>query len=131
GDRAIDQPRVVRRQALVVEAELRQPAYLEVLDQHVRAGGELAHDPPALVAFEVQLDRALAAVGGVEVGGPEMLPVGAFDERWTPAARIVAGALALDLDDVGPEIGQALSGPGTGKNTGKLEHAETGQGTGH
>ena len=42
GDRAVDQARVVAREARIVEAELGEPADLEVLDQHVGARGELA-----------------------------------------------------------------------------------------
>ena len=53
-----------------------------------------------------------------------MVTVGAFDERRTPTARIVARSLALDLDHVGAEIGQHLSGPGTGEDAGKFENAE-------
>ena len=46
GDRAIDQPRAVRREALVVEPEFGEPADLEVLDQHVRARRKLLDDAP-------------------------------------------------------------------------------------
>ncbi len=53
-----------------------------------------------------------------------MVAVGAFDKGRTPAAGIVAGALALDLDDVGAEIGQQLPGPGSGQNPGKFKDAE-------
>ena len=44
GDRAIDEPRVERAQALVVEAEFGEAADLEVLDQHVRTRRKAAHD---------------------------------------------------------------------------------------
>jgi hypothetical protein len=53
-----------------------------------------------------------------------MVAVGAFHEGRAPAAGIVAGALALDLDDVGAEIGEHLSGPGTGEDAGKFKNAE-------
>ena len=53
-----------------------------------------------------------------------MITVGAFNERRTPSARIVAGAFTLDLDDVGAEIGQHLSGPGPGQDAGKFKDAE-------
>ena len=87
----------------------------------------LLHDAPAVLALEVELDRALAAIGGVEIGGAEMVAVGALDERRPPAAGVVAGALALDLDHVGAEIGQNLPGPRPGQNAGKFEHAHSGQ----
>ena len=111
------------RQARVIEAELGQSADLEILDQHVGAGGELAHDALAFRGLEIELDRAFAAVGGMEIGGAEMPAVGRLDERRPPAAGIVAGALALDLDDVGAEIGENLPGPGPRQDAGKLEHA--------
>ncbi len=44
GDRAIDEARIERLQAGVVEPVLGEPAGLEILDQHVGARGEPAHD---------------------------------------------------------------------------------------
>ena len=123
GHRAVDQARVLLAQACVIEAELGESADLEVLDQHVRARRELSHDAPALLGFEIELDRALAAIGGVEIGGAEMAAVSRFDEGRTPAARIVAGAFALDLDDVGAEVGEHLPGPGARQDAGELDHA--------
>ena len=38
---------------------------------------------------------------------------------------------ALDLDDVGAEIGEQLAGPRTCQNPGKLQHAQTSQRTRH
>ena len=127
GDRAIDQPREFLRQALVVEAELLQPADLEVLDQHVGARGELLHQALAFGGLEVELDRALAAVGAMEIGGAEVAAVGRRHERRAPAAGVVAGALALDLDHVGAEIGQKLPGPRARQDAGEFEDAQTGQ----
>ena len=124
GDRAIDQARIVLAQARLVEPELGEPADLEVLDQHIGARGELFDDAAAFLALEIKLDRALAAIGGMEIGGAEMRSAGGLDERRPPAAGVVAGALALDLDDVGAKIGQQLPGPGTGKNAGKFQHAQ-------
>ena len=69
GDRAIDQPRIVRREALVVEAVLRQAAELEILDQHVGARRELLDDALAFLGLEIDRDRALAAIAGEIVGG--------------------------------------------------------------
>ena len=77
------------------------------------------HDASPLVALEVELDRALAAIGAVEIGGVEMAAVGRLDEWRSPAAGIVAGALALDLDHVGAKIGEDLPGPWTGENSGQ------------
>ena len=67
----------------------------------------------------------------MEIGGAEIAAVGGFHEGRAPAAGVVAGALALDLDDVGTEIGQGLPGPGTGQNAGEFEDADSGEGFRH
>jgi hypothetical protein len=126
-----DQAGVLRREALVVEPELGEPADLEVLDQHIRARGELAHGAAAVLALEIELDRALATVRRMVIGGTEVAAVGALNERRSPSPRVVAGALALDLDHVGAEVGQHLSGPRPGEDAGELEHAKTGERTRH
>ena len=129
--RAIDQPRVVRREALIVETEFGEPADLEIFDQHVRARRKLAHDAASFLALEVELDRTLAAVGGVEISSAEMAAVGRGDERRPPAAGVVACALALDLDHVRTQVGQDLPGPRPRQDTGQFQHAQTGQWTRH
>jgi hypothetical protein len=63
----------------------------------------------------------------MEIGRADVFSVGAFDERWSPAAGVVANALALDFDDVGAKVRQYLSCPGSGQNAGKFEDAETRQ----
>ena len=44
-----------------------------------------------------------------------------------PATGIVASTFAFDLDDVGAEVGQQLSGPGSCEDAGKLKDAEARQ----
>ena len=104
-----------------------EAADLEILDQHVRPGGELPDHAPSLLVVEIELDRALAAVGGMKIGGVEMAAVGRFHEGRTPAAGIVAGPLALDLDHIGAEIGENLPGPGPRQDAGELNYAKSGQ----
>jgi hypothetical protein len=53
-----------------------------------------------------------------------VVAVSPFDERRTPAASIVSRSFALDLDDVGTEVGEQLSGPRPGQDAGKFEYAE-------
>jgi len=53
-----------------------------------------------------------------------MVTVPAFDERRAPSAGIVTSTFTLNLDHVGAEIGQHLSSPGAGKNTGKFKNSE-------
>ena len=131
GHRAINQPRHFRRQAFVVEAELGEPADLEIFNQNIGSRREFFDDAPALFAFEVELNRTLAAVGAVKIGGAEMAAVGGGNKRRAPRTGVVAGAFALDLDHVGPEIGKDLPGPGSRQDAGKLQHAQTSQRTRH
>src|SRR5262249_36593740 len=91
GDRAIDQMRVLGRETFVVEAELFEPADLEVLEPHIRARGELLDQPLALGSLEIKLDGTLAAVGAVEIGRAQMTASGRRHERRAPGAGIVAG----------------------------------------
>ena len=105
--RAIDEPRIERFEALVVEAEFLQAPDLEILDQHVRARRKAPHDLAPPLGREIGDDRAFAAVAGVEIGGRTL--AFRFDERRSPGARLVA-LRALDLDDVGAKIGERLAG---------------------
>src|ERR1035437_9183978 len=79
------------------------------------------------LVLEVVFDRPLAGVGGMEIGRADMLAVGAFHEWRPPAACVVAGPFAFDLDNVRPQIGQRLPRPGPGQDAGKFEDAETRQ----
>ena len=131
GDRAIDEARVVLRQALVVEAEFGEPAGLEVLDHDIGARRELVHDALAVFGLEVDRDRALAAIARMIIRGRHLAAVRALDERRTPAARVVARAGALDLHHVGAEVGEDLARPRPGQDARKLENADTGKRSGH
>jgi hypothetical protein len=53
-----------------------------------------------------------------------MVTICAFNERRTPSAGIVARAFTLNFNDIGTEVGQHLSGPGTGKDAGKFKNPE-------
>ena len=119
--RAIDQPRIERFQALVIEAELPQPPDLEILDQYVGARREPAHDLAPVLGGEISDDRAFSPIAGMEIGGGAL----AFrlDERRSPGARLVALG-ALDLDDVGAEIGERLPGGGACEHAREFENAQ-------
>ncbi len=56
-----------------------------------------------------------------------MAAAGRRHEWRTPGAGVIAGALALDLDDVGAKIGKDLPSPRTGQDPGQLQHAQSGQ----
>src|SRR5208282_6034681 len=78
-------------------------------------------DPPFL--SEIKSQPALVAVAGKVVGaqGP--------GERWSPAAGIVTGAGALDLEHVSPKVAQDLPAKRPRQHAGGVEHANAVQGT--
>jgi hypothetical protein len=57
----------------------------------------------------------------MEIGGVEPLSSFAGDERRAPGAGVVAGSGPLDLDDVGPEIGERLPRPRSSEYTCEFE----------
>ncbi len=101
-DRAVDQRRIDRLQAFIVEPVALEVADLVVLEDDVRFGCELAHDRLTLRAGDVQRERLLAAVGAGEVGGiARGHALGVRQPRRAPRARVVADAGPLHLDDLG------------------------------
>ncbi len=100
GDRAVHQPGIELGQLFVAQAQLFRTADLEVLDHHVAARGQLAGQLQARFALQVQRDRALVAVGAVEVRGI------ARADAQAPVAGVIAAGRVFDLDDVGAEVGQ-------------------------
>ena len=132
GDRAVDQPRACRGERRVVEAVLREPADLVVLEQDVGLRGELTRDGPAFLGRDVQGDRLLAAVGGQEVRRlARGFARGVPGERRAPAPGIVARAGALDLDHFGAQVGEVLAAPGAGQNPRQVQHPASVQRTIH
>ena len=116
GDRAIDQPRIDRLQAFVIQPVGGQPADLEVLQQHIALRHQLADDALALGPGEVDGQRLLVAVGGQVIGGLRgVLAVLILEIGRAPVAGIVARAGALDLDHLGAEVAENLPAPGPGE----------------
>ena len=131
GDGAVDQLGIDRLQAFIVETVFLQTAQLEVLDQDIGLGDQLAHGLRPLRCREIDGDGTLAAVAGVVVGGGQVLAVLALDEGWSPLAGIITFG-AFHLDDVGAEIGQHLPGPWTGEDAGEFDDTHAFQrGIGH
>ena len=91
---------------------------------HVGLGDQSADLGLAIGAFEIDRDRALAAVAAVEIGRAAL---GVGDEGRAPAARVVARAGALDLDHLGAEIGEQLSRPRPRQDARELDHPYPGE----
>ena len=83
-------------------------------DQSLAFGlGDVAGHRP-LVAVRTQIVSSLGSV----------LPLGIFQKGWPPGAGVVTRAGALNLDDVGPQVGQSLGAPGARQNAGEVENAD-------
>ena len=132
GHRAIDDPRVETAHVFVGETEPREIADLEILDQHVAPGREIADQLPPGGLGEIHRHRLLAAIRREEVGrlaGPAPLPVA--EPGRSPGARLVADSRALHLDDFGAQVGEALGGPRARECAGEIEYTEVLERTGH
>ena len=93
-DRAVDDGRVTRCDRLVVQPEPAQCAGPEVLDHHVRSGGELVSGREVGVVSEVECDGPLVAIDRRIVGAEFAA------QRRYPVPGVIAGR-GLDLDHVG------------------------------
>jgi hypothetical protein len=122
-DRAVDHSGVLGRDGIVAEAELLHGAGFEVLDDHVGGAGELGGAGDALGIAQVAHHRALAAVDAREVGA---LPDGV--DGGPPLSGAVALG-ALDLDDVGAEVGEDHGRVRPGEHAGEVCDADPGEGS--
>ena len=106
GDAQDDEPGVRRQQRVRCQVEGLQLARAHVLDEHVGGVEQLAHARVPGRVLEVERDAALAPAEDLpeqRVGVPRGRPA-------HPPGR-VAGR-CLDLDHVGPEVGEVLGRPG-------------------
>src|SRR5262245_8832705 len=131
-DRAIDKPRVDRRESAIVEAILRQSSDLEVLDQDVRCPCQLANSVLALRIGNVDRHRLLSPICREEIGRiAGELASGVGYVGLAPASRIVSCAGTLDLDDLCAKVGQGLARPRARQDPRKIEHANPVEWTAH
>ena len=102
-DRAMDEPRIDRPGARVVDAEPRRDAGPERFDRHVAPAQQALGHLLARVGREVERDAALVAVGRVEV-----------DAAVAVAGMVVPARIAdaglLDLDHVRAQLAQHHGG---------------------
>jgi hypothetical protein len=102
GDRAVHELRTHRAEVVVPGPEPLGDARPEALDEAVGRGDQPAERGHGVRLFEIEGDRALVAIQH-----PAVSRLGS-EARFVPAHVIAAGGL-LDLDDVGPEVGQQAS----------------------
>ena len=89
-DGAIHQAWVRHGTRGIVEPIFFQAAAFEVLDDHVGAVDQSAHESQVGGRTEIRDHRSLAAVTAMKVGGIRVAAIGVLDERRTPAARVIA-----------------------------------------
>ena len=118
-NRAIDQSRIVFRDAVIVEAEPFHDSIGKIFDDDVGARDELERDFPPRIGFEIERDAALVAIGAeikgalsTAGGGHVMTTVITLDRH-------------LDLDDLGAEVGELLRAVGPGEHLREIDHAQT------
>jgi hypothetical protein len=130
-DRAIHQSRKRGAQTVAVQPVAGEAAHLEVLDQHIGFGRQLA-DPRLIGRIgDIERDRPFAPVAGMVIGRAEVHAIVRFDERRPPVPGIVADAGPFDLDDFRAEIRQQLACPGAGEDAREFEDAHALQRAGH
>ncbi len=138
GDRQHHQRRVEFGQPRHGEAESVEHARPEVLQQHVTAPDEFGQRVPPVLALQVEHDRLLVAVAGQEIGGDRLAGIDArvtgrrligrrSDERWSPAAGVVAVTGSLHLDHPGAEVGEHHRRVRPGKRSGQIDDGDVGQ----
>jgi len=71
-----------------------------IAEEHIGFGEKALEDSGARRMIEVEREGTFVAIGRQEIGGLRA------DEGWSPAARLIADAGTLDLDDVGPKIAE-------------------------
>ncbi len=121
-DRAIDEARIDRLQAFVVEAVFIKSTELKVLNHHIRIGNELAYKLPALISAKIGNDRLLATIAGVEIGC--RLFTFHVDKWRAPFAGIIT-LRAFNLDNIRAKVGQRLPDPWARQNAGQFNDFQT------
>ncbi len=107
--RAAHDPRVEVAQIRVGDADLRRYVAPQVGEDRVAGPHQALEDSPAGRVLEIEGDRLLAAVEGLEEQR-----VGVLGVRRHVAADVPARVRILDLDDLRAEIGEVLRAERTG-----------------
>jgi hypothetical protein len=94
----------------------------KALDEHVGLGGEPLHERLPLGRAEVESDGPLVAADHLPPERRPALLIAVVADR-------IVGLRMLDLDDVGPEVGQHRGGQRAGEERRGLEDPQAGQRT--
>ncbi|MNL09996.1 hypothetical protein D3C87_1307830 [compost metagenome] len=121
GARAIDDARIDFLEGLVAEAQARQHAGTEVLDQHIGALDQFVDHFARAFGLEVQGQGALVAVPGQEVGAFAAAQPAVVERQGTEQ---VALARTFHLDDGGAQVGQQLRGERALKKMAEVEDGD-------
>ena len=121
GDRAIDQPGIVRGQRLVAEAKPVHRAGAEILDDDIGGARQPARRRLPVLGLQVERDALLVAVHRTE----RAVVVG-----LAPHPERIAAIRRLDLDDLGAQIGQQHAGEWTADVAGEFEDLDAVKGAG-
>ena len=118
----MDQTVVQSPQRRCIDAEALGDTGPETFDGDVGGFCQRMNDLASLFRFHVDGDAALVAVGAEKDGAKTRR------RKRRPAARLVALADGLHLDDVGAEITEILRAQRTCQNFRQVEDADAGQG---
>ena len=122
-DRAIDKPRVVPAQAVVIQTVFREPADLEILDEDIAMPGKMTDRLGPLFGGDIHGDRSFVSVGRQVIGALcRGFPVGSGHIGRTPGPGVIPKTRFLDLDDFRAVIAQQLRAGRTRKDTGQVQH---------
>ena len=121
----IHQARTQRRQRRIVQPIAPERADREVLQQHIGLLRQLTDQRLAGGFAQVDRDRLLAAVEGQEIG--RFAATRAAD-MGLEAARLVAAAGLLDLDDGRAQLGQDHRGKGAGQHPRQVQYRDAFEG---
>ncbi len=119
GNAAIDDARIDRAQAFIVDAEPGLDVGTKILDHDVG----LFHKPPkhfkTFLVLQIERHRAFVAVQILEI------------RAMARAARLFAGGILhqrIDLDDIGAPVRELPHAGRPGADPGEIEHDEAGEG---
>ena len=119
GDGAINQARVERFEAVVIQPIVGQAADFEVFYQNVAVQSHLPNQGLAFRFGDINGDGAFIAVASCEIAGVGgVVALFILQKWWPPVSGVVALCGTLDFDDISPQVRQHLGTPRAGEHAG-------------